>query len=406
MTDREIDILDLLAALNAGKKLIIGGTLAICILTGVVGQVMDDEYEAVVQLLPPKEQKQGFGFADLLADLPIPSLRLGEKGTPADIFVAILKSPTMRRQMVGEYRLMERYEVEMMMDAIEVLRLKTEIGKSEQGTIMISVLDRDPTEAAAMANRYVALLDSTNRRLSRDTALERLNFIRYLEVQENIKLDVVMRRLQEFQEEHNAIAIEEQARAVIRASADMQLAAMELAIQKLSLLRSGFAPTHPEVLRLGQEIQARQEALALLRDGVDESSAISDGSRSLGLSLKENLFLPLRRIPQVAQEHANIEKDVLVQQALMKMLLEQKAEAFIEASNTTSTVQVLDAAVVPEEAARPRRLLMVFVAGVLSCFASIFYTLAAVYVRALSQRWRAQYAGGGPDSAPLTGGGS
>ena len=41
---------------------------------------------------------------------------------------------------------------------------------------------------------------------------------------------------------------------------------------------------------------------------------------------------------------------------------------------------------------------MVFVAGVLSSFACIFYTLAAVYVHSLSQRWQAQYAGGG--SAP------
>ena len=404
MTDREIDILDLLAALNAGKKLIIGGTLTICLLTGIAGQLMEDEYEATVQLLPPKEQKEGFGFADLLADMPIPSLRLGEKGTPADIFVAILKSPTMRRQMVDDFGLMARYEAELTIDAIEALQKKTEIGKSEQGTIMISVLDRDPAMAADMANRYVALLDSTNRYLSRDTALDRQHFIHILEEQEGVKLDSVMRFLQEFQEGHNAIAIEEQARAVIRASADMQMATMELAIEKLSLLRSGFAFTHPEVVRLDQEMRARQEALALLRDGVDESSTITDGSGGLELSLQENLFLPLRKIPQVAQEYANISKDVIVQQALMKMLLEQKAEAFIEASNTTSTVQVLDAAVVPEEPARPRRLLMVFVAGVLSCFASIFYTLAAVYVRALSQRWQVQYAGVGPEPAP--GGGS
>jgi len=297
--------------------------------------------------------------------------------------------------MVDDFNLMDQYEAEFTIDAIEALERKTEIGKSEQGTIMISVRDRDPVMAAKMANRYVALLDSTNRYLSRDTAMDRQEFIHLLEQRENVKLDSAMRFLQEFQEEHNAIAIEEQARAVIRAAAEMQMAAMELAIKKLSLLRSGFAPSHPEVVRLDQEIMARQEALALLRDGVSESSTISDGTRSLENSLQENLFLPLRKIPQVAQEYANIAKDVIVQQALMKMLLEQKAEAFIEASNTTSTVQVLDVAVAPEKSARPRRLLMVFVAGVLSSFASIFYTLAAVYVRALAGAIRPSEAGGG-----------
>ena len=93
---------------------------------------------------------------------------------------------------------------------------------------------------------------------------------------------------------------------MIRASSSMQMSAMELAIEKLTLMRSGFSLSHPEVVRLEQEILARQEALALLRDGVDESSAVSDGTRSLELSLKENLFLPLRKIPQVAQEYTNI----------------------------------------------------------------------------------------------------
>mgnify|MGYP003727200633 CR=1 FL=1 len=96
-------------------------------------------------------------------------------------------------------------------------------------------------EESGRIDRYVALLDSTNRYLSRDTALDRQEFIHLLEQRENVKLDSAMRFLQEFQEEHNAIAIEEQARAVIRAAAEMQMAAMELAIKKLSLLRSGFA---------------------------------------------------------------------------------------------------------------------------------------------------------------------
>jgi uncharacterized protein involved in exopolysaccharide biosynthesis len=75
----------------------------------------------------------------------------------------------------------------------------------------------------------------------------------------------------------------------------------------------------------------------------------------------------------------------------MKLLLEQKAEALIEASNKTKTVQVLDDATVPEKPSRPRRFLIVFVAGVLSLFSSVAYVLGAVYVRALRDRWQAEY---------------
>ncbi|MFH1569584.1 MAG: GNVR domain-containing protein [Gemmatimonadota bacterium] len=388
---RDIDILDLLAALNAGKRLIAGGTIIICILAGALSLLLPNEYEGVVQLLPPKEQKQGFGFADLLSDLPIPSLRLGEKGTPADIFVAILKSPTLGRRMVARFDLVSRYEVESLGDAVEALEKRTEVGKSEQGTIMISVLDRDPQVAAAMANQYVLYLDTTNQHLSRTSASERLDFLGELEHTQSVKLQDYMLALQKFQEQHNAISLEDQARASIRAAADMQMAAMELVIKKLSLLRSGFSPTHPEVKRLEQEAIMREEMLSFLRDGAD-STAGRDGEFGSGALLKENLFLPLRRIPAVAQEYANIEKDVLVQAALMKLLLEQKAEALIEASNTTSTVQLLDAATPPEKPAKPQRLLIVLIAGVLSLFASTFYVLGSTYVRLLRDRWRAEYA--------------
>ena len=56
------------------------GTLIVSIATGCLSLLLEDEYESVVQMLPPKEAKKGFGFADLLSALPIPSLRLGEKG--------------------------------------------------------------------------------------------------------------------------------------------------------------------------------------------------------------------------------------------------------------------------------------------------------------------------------------
>jgi uncharacterized protein involved in exopolysaccharide biosynthesis len=396
-TDRtRIDVLDLLAALIAGRRLIIGGTLAVCIAAAGLSLVLEEEYQAVVQLLPPKEQKQGFGFADLLSDLPIPSLRLGEKGTPADIYVAILQSPTLRLQMVSYFSLMEKYETDSLEDAIDALANHTEIGKSEQGTIMISVLARDPQLAANMANQYVLYLDTTNIRLSQETAGARFKFISRLEAQEESKLETELGRLQSFQEEHNAISIEDQARATIRAASEMQSAAMELVIKRRSLLLSGFSAIHPDVLRLEKELLMRQEALVFIRDGSDaQLSPHSATGQALleGLFLDENLFLPLRRIPEVAHNYQNIEKDVLVQAALMKMLLEQKAEALIEKDNATSTIQVLDVARAPEKPARPRRLLMVFIAGVLSLFSSIVYVLGSVYVGALRDRWQAEFAG-------------
>lgn len=386
---KEIDILDLLAALNAGKRLIVTSVLVVCVAVAAFSFAIPEEYEGLVQLLPPKEQKKGFGFSELLSELPIPSLRLGEKGSPADIFIAILESPTMRRQMVEEFGLMEYYEAEKMSVAIETLGKKSTIGKSEHGTIMISVLDRDPERAAKMANHYVTLLDVTNQSLSRESATSRLEFINRLQESEIEELEEAMEELQEFQAEHNAISIEDQAKAVIRAAAQIQMTVMDLEVQRNVLRSAGLSRDHMEIVKLEEEIRQRSQAMELLRTGSDGNS--QDGSTDL--RLEQNLFLPLREIPQVAQDFAKIETKVTVKGALMKLLLQQEAEALIEAGNTTSTVQVLDAATVPEEKAKPQRFLMVFLAFVLSLFASASYVLGSAYLGYLRQRWRDDYHG-------------
>lgn len=386
MEKKEVDILDLFSALHAARGLIVGGTLLVCVLAGALSFLIPKEYEATAQLLPPKEQKQGFGFSDLLSALPIPTLRLGEKGTPADIFIATLKSMHTRRSMVHTFSLKERYGVETMTDAVETLAEKTVIDKSEEGTIVISVLDRDPQMAAQMANHYTVILDSTNKAIGQISARERMGFIQVLRIEGEARLDSVMGNLQEFQSEHNAISIEDQARAVIGAAAAMQTDAMELEIMRQGMIASGLDESHDRVKKLEREILLRQDAMTFLRDGLNaDSRGIMGGPQAL--EMEENLFLPLRDIPKVAQDYAILEKDVLVQKALMQLLLQQEAESLIESRNNTATVQVLDPAIPPEIKARPQRVLIVFIAGVLSLFASISYTLGAVYVRNLRQRW-------------------
>ncbi|MEE2728157.1 MAG: Wzz/FepE/Etk N-terminal domain-containing protein [Candidatus Latescibacterota bacterium] len=391
MEKKEVDILDLFSALHAARGLIVGGTLLVCVLAGALSFLIPKEYEATAQLLPPKEQKQGFGFSDLLSALPIPTLRLGEKGTPADIFIATLKSMHTRRSMVHTFSLKERYGVETMTDAVETLAEKTVIDKSEEGTIVISVLDRDPQMAAQMANHYTVILDSTNKSIGQISARERMGFIQVLRIEGEARLDSVMGNLQEFQSEHNAISIEDQARAVIGAAAAMQTDAMELEIMRQGMIASGLDESHDRVKKLEREILLRQDAMTFLRDGLNtDSRGMMRGPQAL--EMEENLFLPLRDIPKVAQDYAILEKDVLVQKALMQLLLQQEAESLIESRNNTATVQVLDPAIPPEIKARPQRVLIVFVAGVLSLFASISYTLGAVYVRNLRQRWLAERA--------------
>ena len=383
---KEIDIIDLLTALHADRWLIIGGTLAICVLAGGLSFLLPKEYEATVQILPPQEKKQSFGFSSMLSSLPIPALRLGERGTPSDISLATIKSTTTRWRMVEKFGLMQRYEARTLTDAIETLADNTTAAMTEEGMLAVSVLDKDPQMAADMANYYIVLLDSTNKRFSHKTASDRLDFIRGLLQEEDKKLEDKMKRLEQFQSEHNAISIADQSRAVILTATSMQTAVMELGIERQRLIQSGLGPNHDKVKQLEREIDLRLGTLAFLRDGPNPTD-----NGLLRLQLDENLFLPLKQIPSVAQEYADLEKDVLVQTSLLLVLLQQEAQALIEAKDATSTVQILDPATPPEIKAKPQRVLIVFLAGLLSLIASVSYVMGAVYMRGLQQRWRERH---------------
>lgn len=388
---KEIDIIDLLTALHAGRRLIIGGTLAICVLAGGLSFLLPKEYEATVQILPPREKKESFGFSSMLSSLPIPALRLGERGTPSDISLATIKSTTTRQRMIEKFGLMQRYESRTLTDALETLADNTTAAMTEEGMLGVSVLDKDPQMAADMANYYIVLLDSTNKRFAHKTASDRLEFIRGILQEEDKRLDDKMKRLEEFQSEHNAISIDDQARAVILTATSMQTAVMELEIERQRLLLSGLGPNHDKVKQLEREILLRQGTMAFLSDGLKPTDNTMLENKSLQLKLEENLFLPLKQIPGVAQEYANLEKDVLVQTSLLLVLLQQEAQTLIEAKDATSTVQILDPATPPEIKAKPQRMLIVFLAGLLSLIASVSYVLGAVYMRDLQQRWRERH---------------
>ena len=117
---KEIDIIDLLTALHTGRWLIIGGTLAICVLgwwpqlplaKGIRGHR--------AKFCPPAMRSRASAFPGLLSSLPIPALRLGEKGTPSDISLATIRSTTTRRRMVEKFGLMQRYEARTLTDAMK-----------------------------------------------------------------------------------------------------------------------------------------------------------------------------------------------------------------------------------------------------------------------------------------------
>jgi len=148
--------------------------LLVCFLaTGVVGVIsylLPASFVAVTSVAPPMESSRrdtglglgllGGGGASLLREV------MDVSGV-ADMYVGILESRAVSDAIIDRFDLMAVYEVgAARYKARRRLKACAAFNISEDGILYITVEDKDPDRAAAMANAFVEELDRQNKRLS------------------------------------------------------------------------------------------------------------------------------------------------------------------------------------------------------------------------------------------------
>ena len=378
----EISILDYLYLLLRRWKFIALNFVGVCIVAAVVSLLLPSWYTGRATILPPKEREK-YGLAGALAELPIPRFKLGEKGTPADIYVGVLKSRRIAEALVDSFDLMKVYDVDSKDRAIRILRARTKVERTEDGLISVSVVDRSPERCAALANAYIELLDKINLDISRRWQEDRYRYLLAQKREAQDSLRVAQLALQSFQERYGVVSLENQAQAVIRAAAELQMEIMSLELRLESYLAS-MGPTHPEVELLKNRIRIRKEQLDRLRRGELPKYAQSEGIPED--PDVENLFLPIESIPKLQMEYFRREMAVKIWGAMVQFLSQKLEETRLEMEKSfasVSTVSWVDRAEPPELRSKPKRRLIVMFAGMFSLAFSFFWILTVEYVNAI-----------------------
>jgi len=376
MDPKDANTLDYLYLLARRWKFIVANLFGVCAVAAVISLLLPEWYRATTVILPPKEEKKGefAGFAGALAKLPIPVIRLGEKGSPADIFMGILKSRTVLDSVVSRFNLMKAYDVDTKEEAIRNLEENTTVRKTDEGLISVSVIDKSPQRAADMANAYIEFLDTINRKLGIEWERDRLKFIQE-QYDRSVKVLLAAQdSLKTFQTRYYTISLTEQAKATIEAAAELQKEIMGLRISLWSK-EASMGPTHPEVEMTKKRIKFREKQLAAL---------ISEGSSNPGDS---RLFLPLDEIPELQARFFRLHMEVEIQRAIVEFLRQELEKKRIEATpGRIATVQVVDPAVPPQMRAKPKRKLIVVMSGIFSIIFSVFAVLAVEYFHAIKEK--------------------
>ena len=237
------------------------------------------------------------------------------------------------------------------------------------GIIQLGVMDEDPKRAAKMANAFVEELKQVSSGLAiSEASQKRLYFEEQLrEVRKRLtSSEEVLRAYQERTGLQEAGA---QTEAQVKALAELRAQVTAKEVQ-LGSLRSYATVANPEVRKLTAE-------LAGLRSQLRRMEASSGSGR--------DPLNPAGGMPAARLEYLQKLRDVKFNEALFELLLKQYETAKLGEGSESAVVQVIDRAIPPELRFKPKRTLMVLLAGALGFFVSVF----AAFVLEAASRMKA-----------------
>jgi len=303
--------------------------LAVVVVAAGVSLLLPNWFRARSTILPPTEGGNGFELMNaLIENKTLSHLGLFSASTPSDIYAEILKSRTLRESLVTDFDLQRLYHTKGMESTLKELEQHLKVTLTPIGVVTVSVEDRDPKRAAAMANHLVAGLDRFNRESVNTQAKRTREFLQKRLVEARLNMSSAESTLTAYEQRNKVVASTEA--AAVGAMADIISQKMSLEVRH-SYMSSYARPGSAPLRQVEAEIGAMDQQLA--------------------------------KLPSLKQEGSRLALDAEIQRRVFTLLTAQYEDMRIQETRDTPTLTILDVARVPELRARPRRSLIVAISG-------------------------------------------
>ena len=373
-TEREkISLYTYLSILIGYRRFIFVNFVAVCGVVAILSLFLPKWYMATTSILPPQREGVGLGLASsLMGAIPEfgTSMSLPFMASPSDVIAAILESRAVAFAVIEKEDLMKTYRTQAKEDALSELFSHTQVRVTQEGMILLSFEDKDRFRAAEVANRFVAELDRVNRETNISQAKNARIFIEERLARTRKDLTKAEENLRKFQEQNKAVSLDEQMKASIEGAAELK-AQMVTAEIELNVLRKTMSSSHPQIKALKSRISEIEKQIGIWEFGNQEEEPEE----------KKILDVPFVRVPALSMELARLVREVKIQSAVFELLTNQYEQYKIQETRDTPTIQVLDKAIPPERRSRPRRALLVGLAGILSLVTSVAFAVGLEFVR-------------------------
>jgi tyrosine-protein kinase Etk/Wzc len=341
-------ILDYVAALIKRRKFIIVNILVVSVMAAIISFLLPKWYKATASLMPPKEQTSmnSLGVAGSL----LKSVAGGSKGGGLGQmqgrynYVAVLESRSAMEAVVRHFDLFRVYNISdsSMEKTIGELKNNTAFEIQPDDYMTIEVLDKDPKLAADIANYFVEVLNDITTRMSTQEARSNREFIEKAVEINKQKLFEAEERLKTYQE-----------RSSIKVNPDLTSAGNS-SITDLYALK---AKKEIEINILARTTTKDNPSLYQLRIELDE------------------IDRKVKQIPEAGILALRYFREVAIQQKILEYLIPLFEQAKVDENKDIPAMVVLDQAVQPEKKEKPKKMIIILLAGISSFFMSCAYVL-------------------------------
>ena len=383
----DFTLLDLWGAAWKRRKFILYLFVVVLSLAAVISLLTTPIYQAKATLMAVESSSNSLSpTLGTLQNLPVGGFAGGGFGKSAtDKLVSILNSRTVAENVIQKLDLMKdifpddwdgnkgawkTHEPPALQDALRTLQDEmVGIGDDRRGVISVSAEHARPNIAADIANEYTAALQKFLNENAISMAKRNRIFLGKQIETTKTDLSRAEEDLKKYQTEKKVVVMDAQAEGSIRALADLKAQIIAREVQ-LSGMGEFATKAHPEVMRLEEEARELRQQLRRLENGSEKQRK----DESLGA------FITLAAAPGVGLVYSRLKRDALIQQKVYELLIQQYEMAKIEEARDEITFQVIDPAIPPDKRFKPRRVLIMAVAGVASLFLGIFLALSLEFI--------------------------
>jgi tyrosine-protein kinase Etk/Wzc len=330
-------------------------------------------YESTVSILPPEKNTGYSGLGSLLGQDDISGLLTSKMSSgSSQLFVEILKSRTAATFVVKKLNLKRFYNSDDNIEASEKLQKNLNIDLSKEGIIKLYVdlksnfvpllfsnSDSLKILSSKISNAYVEALDKINREKSSSKAKSaRLYIEDQLKVTRTM-LDSAEFALLNFQKKNKAIAIPEQIKEALAASAKIKSEIIQTELQ-LNFIKGDVDSNNKIYIALSKKLdELKYQYSKFENTGGDYSLAFKD-------------------LPDLGKELAGLVRDIKIQNDVYILLEQQYYKEKIQENKDIPTVDILDEAIPPKKVSSPR---LIYSTCVGSLFTFLFSSIVFLFMK-------------------------